>query len=254
MIPHTQKYLRDFIQNSRLLTALDLIEAHLGVSVVAKASTEVSIAGIQHDHLPIFLYNQNSEDYTHEGALFHELMHLSLHIEGWPILDYGEGFYELKAKFPKNAEWITDTLWDIFSHTEIYRREKLCGFSSFQEREVDNYINTLMPDLPKLCLGWRQHVELLNVIPALLAPASLDMHTRLSEGLEAHLPPTAYRQVEIICRGILERQQFFPQSIPAVFEEVAFKLKLPQKLVAPYHLPKTAPGFFGEIQRIFRKD
>jgi hypothetical protein len=120
ILSRPQEYLRDFIQDTRLLAALDLIEGYLGMPVAVKASTEVEIAGVQHK-LPstgyIFWYNPNA-DYVHKGVIFHELMHISLHIEGWPVHHYGEGFRELEAKHDRKfAVLLTDSLWDIFPHT-----------------------------------------------------------------------------------------------------------------------------------------
>ena len=191
-------------------------------------------------------------------------MHICLHIEGWPIHQFGEGFPKLEAKYGrKTAEQITDKLWDIFSHTEIFQREKLCGFSHFQKQLANNFIkNNLIPSLSQSCLQWNRYwdrlkivpIETLSVIQVLLAPASHHMHAQLKEGLKKSLALAINQQIEAICRDILKRQRCFPQSIPVAFEDVANILGLPPKLLALDYLDKRDSDLFCAVKRIFRED
>lgn len=91
----------------------------------------------------------------------------------------------------------------------------------------------------------------LEIIRVLLAPAAPSLHVRLKDDLKKLLPLTAYRQVETICQSILQEQQSFPQSIPAVFEATASKLGLPKALLVPDHLAARDIDFFSKIRRLF---
>lgn len=191
----------------------------------------------------------------------------SLHIEGWPICRYGEGSRDLEAqRGRKVAKLIIDTLWDLCPHMEIWAREKRYGFSQFQKQLTHSHIeNFVIPNLPNLWHGWSRHwdlhqkmgtvpVQVLDVIPVLLAPASKAMRERVQKSLKTHLALKAYQQVDAICQVFLERRQSFPQSTLAVFEEVANKLRLPPKLLEPSYLSKIYTDFFGGVQRVFREN
>ena len=220
--------MRNFINDHRLLSVLDLIESHLEQPISVEANDNVEIAGVQYldgrDGF-LFLHNPNI-GHVNNDVVFHELMHISLHIEGWPTSVPSGGMHDLESMYGNIvADKIISIIWNLCPHTEIWLRERACGFSHFQEEYWNEDIRKMtIPYLPVLGKAWCQYLEsaqnevvpiqALGLVQSWLAPASHDLHEQLQKAAEAHLPQQALSQVHSICQEFVEHKQSFPQSIP----------------------------------------
>jgi hypothetical protein len=264
------KDMREIVKNcedTRLLSMFNIIENQLKLEpgfkepiIIVASSNRTKNAGIQYTSDGyIFHYNPNTNYATHDDVIFHELLHICLNIEGWPIFIFDDNeIRELEVNYGEKIHYIINVLSTLWPHTKIWEMEKEFGFSSISKIVWDNEIvGTRLSQLSILWKSvweqcWKVHQgkkapsPVLELVQSLLAPTSDEVHLLLQESLKKHLPEQARQQVESICRVFAVPEQPFPQSIPDALAEVGNRVEFPQLRLELDHLSNGTidPHFF----------
>ena len=248
-------YMRYFVekcQDDSLSSTITRIEERLG-KILAKHSDKVEICEVQRNHKSewIFWYRQDREYSC--GDIFHELMHLSMWIEGWPIV-------RADAYATENGKTVATSLINLTHHVEIWEREKRCGFS--QEMRWNGIIeNEILPTKDKYRV-WNEERDgvdvertaqnwLIQLSGALLSPASASLGNHLRDSLQETLPWKAFLQVNAIHQLYSEHAQGFPKALSVVLLRVERILKLRSGFLATETFSRADSAFFAPIGAMF---
>jgi hypothetical protein len=224
----TQKYMRDFVKkcnDKRLLDFLEAIEGHVGYSIPAKATDYAVRCAVQYTREKkwVFLYKPNIE-YLDED-IFHELMHICLAIEGWPLLMEGGYCYD-------SARNTVLSFWNLAQHMRIWERGKCCGFpeEEFWNDQITNEAIPLYesPDRVQLAYsrlagheeGWLLRHQVIQLAGALLSPARIGHKNHLRKLLIDSLPKPVFEQAASVYEVYAGLWQSFPRGLEAALEEV----------------------------------
>ena len=243
--------MRSFTQDRRILTALDIIEQQLGYSIhtlpLSVSEFRRMSCGVQpRDGKWTFRYYP-MEAYTSE-VLCHELMHITLAIEGWPrflIIDDPQKY--------EDTAYMEGMTTVLFQHIKVWNKGILLGFSeaTFWNKDIDQ--NMIPKIIHRLLLrgarpGLRESCQALSLAQALLSPANRASKKRLKQAAGMHLPQ-ALERANAILRVCAEYEKVFPQSLEIALKKVYDILGMPED-THQLEFPSTAyPDFFVQIQQ-----
>jgi hypothetical protein len=231
--------MRQLINNIKLHSILNTIENTLGYQINAEAMPEENekfAAGSINYNLNlqqwIFLYKaSNKFDQT---TICHELMHLVLLFEGWPLIfnkSNPEIFYYYTTKL----------LIELPHHIEVWNLVNKLGF----EQNNFNYVlDKTIYDISTFhfhsytdCIP-----ETANIVQSLLCPANTSKKLLLRNIAEIHLPE-ALRSADIIIQIINEYSPDFPKSsVDAVFSILKF-LNIDYQYIDVKHFDIINPNY-----------
>jgi len=238
------------------------IDAFLEIPIESKLSDENEQCAVCHIYKKKweFLYGKNWKQT--DSDIFHELTHISLCIEGWPIAKH----IPYRADYTK---YTIERMWNLAYHTKIWEREKRCGFSQ-KERVTDELKEYVIPEyqdhntvqksyygLEDQDYGWKLRYRVIYLASVLLSPVQIDHKNHLRTLLINNLPQPVYQQVDSICEVFVEHSQSFPQSLEIALGEVLKIIKSPLErleIVPDDELPEPDPDFFAVIQKAFVED
>lgn len=225
--------MRRLIEDAKLLRVLKVIEDELGAiekelerkgaeksmpqEMAALFTGDISL----HEGQWVFL----REDYSDE-RLFHELMHVSLWIEGWPSYRITKQNLERQEKW-RELEERAELAAKILQHPPIWKRGKQYGYSEEVKWnkqivvDVETKVWERFPTGEYLIAG-----QALYLAHAMLSPAAEETKSFLAHQAQAHLPK-AHEVTKGVFRVLEQLDKFLPGSFHVALMKVCEATGMP---------------------------
>jgi len=243
--------MRSFTQNPKILAIIDLVERQLGypiqLSLLSAAEFRMMTGGVQRRSGMWTFLHYPGHTYT-DATLCHELMHISLHIEGWPIL---QTLVELQKY--EDMDFILLLAGTLFEHLEVWRRGILLGLpeTSLWDAEIETLIQKMTHGVfgRSATPALQELHQALCLTQALLSPASRASRRRLSQSARKNLP-RALERADCFCHIYNKHRQGYPHSAEIASQEIlgAAKAEIPPGALR-FEFPATSsPDLFAQIQ------
>lgn len=252
MTNYDNSTMRQFTQDQKIQALIDIVEKQLGYPIRALQLTEAEFrrlrCGIQrHSEKLTFRYYPGAIYSSEE--LCHELMHITLYIEGWPFM-----LVERDLQKTHGAQFMEEIIANLFQHIEVWQRGITLGYSEYEmwDKDIEQRLIPLVinKSLAHTVSGpaLRESCQALCLAQALLSPASRASRNRLKQVARKNLPG-ALEQAETIRRVCGEYGQSFPKSLEAALQKVLSIARMPQETLL-CEFPSTAsPDFFVHLQQ-----
>ena len=242
-------YASDLIQDSSLLSLLEVIEAYYGYKIKAKPLSadhkQQAIMSISVDKNGqwTILYDDNSA--IKPQIFCHEMMHMVLWIEGWPSFSLN-----LKMPFFYSYQFeLSQTISNLVLHPQVWNLVAQYGYDERGCYETNRTILSLKnDDKPPILMAEKIATAFCSVSIAqgLLQPEFEETKDELRL-LASQKHPQEYAKAESIVLALSLRKVSCPQLCLTALKNVLDIIELPRESLVPSYIDHACPTFRDRI-------
>lgn len=245
---------RDLIADNRLLKLLDAVEGYLGyiiktdqISIEHKKNAVMSMH-LSEDGKFLLLYDRNEE--INQAVLCHELMHMVLWIEGWPVLCVDESWMHL----PVQKE-IMDKISNLVLHLEVWPLVEKYGFDETGLYNSDVLVESLKKDVPPQWMepGMALAVSGVSIAQGLLQPEPQGVKDEIRQ-IAAQRIPRSLAVADSIVDVLQAHRPLSQYGCLVAFEAVLETIQAPKGIQRPIYINTPCPGFRHQFFPASHKD
>jgi hypothetical protein len=235
------------IADQKLIVLLNNLEEYFGYEIKKRimppdhqALARCSISFIEEKW--VLLYIPNTK--VTQSMLCHELMHLVLFIEGFPVFCI-VGIWE----YTDTRNQILHMLCNLILHINVWNLTKHYGFDESYDYEGD-IISLLIPQIKNgtLSLFRDTNIEVVFVgracyiAQALLCPINSDLKNQIAVFSELYMK-NEYQMAIAICKVFDRYNSLSPNDCIAILNEIFNIINVPHEIVKIIFPEKTIPDF-----------